>query len=202
MGGIELQDDVLVVDREANDLDELAIRFSSILADLDIDHVFVSGYVAILAGRSRATEDIDVLLEPIDDETIAQLVSRLRGDELWGPAMPLDSMAEMLTGGDNIWVARDDEMVPHLEVKFVDDEYDRASLRSRITARIADVGAELPIGPLELQIAYKLYLSAQKDFEDAVHLYALFEETLSTATLEQWVRELGVEDEYDRLEHA
>jgi hypothetical protein len=202
MGGIELRDGVLVVDRATNDLDELAIRFSSILSDLDIDHVFISGYVAILAGRSRATEDIDVLLEPIDEEAIAQLASHLRDNGLWGPAMPLDSMAEMLTGGDNIWVARDDEMVPHLEVKFVDDEYDRASLRNRTTARLTGVGAELPIGPLELQIAYKLYLSAQKDFEDAVHLYTLFKETLSSSKLERWVERLGVEDEHDRLRRA
>ena len=71
MGGIELHNGVLIVDRATNDLDELAIRFSSILSDLDIDHVFISGYVTILAGRSRATEGIDVLLEPIDEEAIA-----------------------------------------------------------------------------------------------------------------------------------
>lgn len=201
MGGLKLRDGVLVVDRETNDLDELAIRFSTIL-DVDVNHVFTSGYVAILAGRSRATEDIDVLLKPLDDETIARLASRLKDDELWGPAMPLDSMAEMLTGGDNIWIARDGEMVLHLEVKFVDDEYDRASLKNKITARISSVGAELPIGPLELRIAYKLYLGAQKDFEDAVHLYAMFEETLSTREIEQWVEKLGVEDEYERLKRA
>jgi hypothetical protein len=93
-------------------------------------------------------------------------------------------------------------MVPHLEVKFVDDEYDRASLRNRTTARLTGVGAELPIGPLELQVAYKLYLSAQKDFEDAVHLYTLFKETLSSSKLERWVERLGVEDEHDRLRRA
>lgn len=43
MGGIELRDGTLVVDREPNDLDELAIRFSAILDDLVVDHVFVSG---------------------------------------------------------------------------------------------------------------------------------------------------------------
>lgn len=200
MGGIELRDGTLVVDREPNDLDELAIRFSAILDDLEVDHVFVSGYVAILAGRSRATEDIDVLLEVLDEETIGQLVSRLQTEDLWGPAMPLDSMPEMLTEGDNVWVARDDEMVPHLEVKFVDDEFDRASLRTKITARLTSTDAGIPIGPLELQIAYKLHLGARTDFEDAVHLYAMFEETLSTPELERWVERLGVEDEYERLE--
>lgn len=202
MSGIELRDGVLVVDRDPNDLDTLAIQFSSILSDLDIEHVFVSGYVVILAGRSRATEDIDVLLEAVDEEKITRLVSRLRSENLWGPAMPLDSMDEMLAEGANIWVARADEMVPHLEVKLVEDEFDRASLENRITADITRVDVELPIGPLELQIAYKLYLGTQTDFEDAFHLHSLFEESLSTPQLEQWVEKLGVEDEYERLEQA
>ncbi|WP_254831397.1 hypothetical protein [Haloglomus salinum] len=114
--------------------------------------------------------------------------------------MPLDSMAEMLE--DNIWVARDGEMVPHLEAKFVSDEYDRASLENRITAKLTSVNEELPIGPLELQIAYKLYLGTPKDFEDALHLYSLFEGSLSTPALERWVTNLGVEGDYERLEQA
>jgi len=57
MSGVELTDCGLVVDRDPNRLDELAIDFSRVLSDLDIDHVFVAGYVAILFGRSRSTED-------------------------------------------------------------------------------------------------------------------------------------------------
>lgn len=202
MGGIELRDGTLVVDREPNNLDDLARRFSALLDELEIDHVFVSGYVAILAGRSRATEDIDVLLERLDESTVSRLVDRLVEDGLWGPAMPLASMGEMLDEGANIWIAREGEMVPHLEAKFVEDEFDRASLQSRITACLSRVGVELPIGPLELQIPYKLYLGTQTDFEDAVHLYTLLEESLSTPRLETWVEKLDVEDEYDRLKQA
>lgn len=198
MSGIEFRDGELVVEREPNDLDELALRFTSILEDLGVKHVYVSGYVAILAGRSRATEDIDVLLEPLDERMVSTLVERVREDGLWGPAMPLDSAMELLGNGDNVWVARDDEMVPHLEVKFVRDEFDRASLEHSVVARIA--GRELPIGPLELQVAYKLYLGTRTDFEDAVHLYTLFEETLRTRELEQWVEKLDVHETYDRLE--
>ncbi|MFW6004805.1 MAG: hypothetical protein ACOCPV_04140 [Halodesulfurarchaeum sp.] len=69
-----------------------------------------------------------------------------------------------------------------------------------IDARIA--GHTIPVGPLELQIAYKLSLGAQKDIEDAVHLYMLFEESLSEPRLEEWVLKLGVEDEYERLKRA
>ena len=200
MGGIELRNGTLVVEREPNQLDELAIRFSEILDQFDIKHVYIAGYVSILAGRARSTEDVDVLIERIDEETAVELAETLDEKGYWGPAMPLTSMYEMLDTGDNIWVAPEDQITPHLEVKFARDEFDRASLENAITARIGD--ETISIGSLEIQIAYKLHLSAQKDIEDAVHLYTLFEESLSVPRLEKWVTRLDVEDEYERLKHA
>ncbi|WP_276259553.1 hypothetical protein [Haloglomus litoreum] len=200
MGGIELRDGTLIVRREPNRLDELAIEFSAILDRFSIDHVYIAGYISILAGRARSTEDVDVLIQPIDEGTAEDLAETLTEKDFWGVAMPLSSMYEMLSNGDNIWVAPEDQVTPHLEVKFVRDEFDRASLENAITARIG--GETIPIGPLELQIAYKLHLGAQKDIEDAVHLYTLFEQSLSVARLEEWVTRLGVEDEYERLKRA
>ncbi len=200
MGGIDFQNGTLVVEREPNQLDELAIRFSTILTQFDIQHVYIAGYVSILAGRARSTEDIDVLIERIDERTADDLAATLDESGFWGPAMPLESMYEMLDAGDNIWVAPEDQITPHLEVKFARDEFDRASLENAITAEIG--GEKIRIGPLELQIAYKLYLGARKDLEDAVHLYTLFAENLSVARLEEWVRRLDVETEYERLKRA
>lgn len=202
MGGIEIRDGTLVVSREPNRLDELAIAFSPILDRFNIEHVYIAGYVSILAGRARSTEDVDVLIERINEETADDLASALDEEGFWGPAMPLSSMYEMLDTGDNIWVAPDDQITPHLEVKFVRDEFDRASLENAITARIGEDEIPIPIGPLELQIAYKLHLGAQKDIEDAVHLYTLFEESLSVSRLEEWVTRLDVEAQYERLKHA
>lgn len=200
MGGIELRNETLVVGREPNRLDELAIEFSAILERFDVEHVYIAGYVSILAGRARSTEDVDVLIEEIDEETADELAATLDSEGYWGPAMPLTSLYEMLANGDNIWIAPEDQITPHLEVKFVRDEFDHASLANRIRARIG--GRTIPIGPLELQIAYKLYLGARTDIEDAVHIYTLFEESLSDARLEDWVTRLDVEDEYERLKRA
>jgi len=200
MSGIELRNGTLVVERAPNRLDELAISFSEILDRIGVDHVYIAGYVSILAGRARSTEDVDVLIERIDEEAAEELAETHAEKGFWGPEMPLTSMYEMLDHGDNIWVAPTDQITPHLEVKFARDEFDRASLENAITARISD--AALPIGPLELQIAYKLHLGAQKDVEDAVHLYTLFEESLSVPRLESWVKRLDVEDEYERLKRA
>jgi hypothetical protein len=47
MGGVTRRDDELVVERSANELDELAIAFSEVLSRLDIDHVSIAGYVPI-----------------------------------------------------------------------------------------------------------------------------------------------------------
>jgi hypothetical protein len=200
MGGIELRNGTLLIDRDPNRLDELAIEFSHILRRFDSNHVFIAGYVSILAGRARSTEDIDVLIERIDEETAEKLATALDESGFWGPAMPLTSLFEMLKNGDNIWVAPEDQITPHLELKFTRDEFDRASLENALTARIG--GEAIPVGPLELQIAYKLHLGAQKDIEDAVHLYTLFEESLSVSRLEEWVGRLDVEDKYERLKRA
>ncbi|SDR34617.1 hypothetical protein [Natronobacterium texcoconense] len=197
MSGIELRGDTLVVDREPNALDELAIDFSAVLSDLDVEHVYIAGYLAILTGRPRATDDIDVLVEPLSETEIETVVEELRDADYWGPAMPLEEMYGNLSEGTNIWVAPDGQTTPHLEVKFPTDEFDRASLSNAIEARVA--GETIPIGPLELQIAYKLYLGGQKDFEDAAHLYSLFGETLRETDLEHWATELDVLDTYERL---
>jgi hypothetical protein len=89
-------------------------------------------------------------------------------------------------------------MTPHVEVKFPTDEFDRASLSNSIGAHVA--GETIPVGELELRIAYKLRLESRTDFEDAAHLYTLFRESLRQPRLEAWVEKLGVSDQYARLE--
>lgn len=197
MGGVEFRGDTLVVDRAPNELDTLAIEFTAVLEQLDIEHVYVAGYVAILTGRSRVTEDVDVLIEGLDGSQTSEFVDRLQAAGMWGPAMPLDEAYAMLSNGDPIWVAPRDQVIPHIECKFVRDDIDQASLANPIPARIG--GTTIPIGPLEIAIAYKLYLGSEKDFEDALHLFTVFTERLRRPELERWVEELGVERQYDEL---
>lgn len=198
MGGVTLRDGELFVERPPNELDELAVAFSTLVTRLDVEHVFIAGYLAILTGRARATDDIDVLIEPLSETATADVVAELQANGYWGPAMPLDEMYGNLSEGTNVWVAPTGQMTPHLEVKFPTDEFDRASLSDAIVAHVG--GETIPVGPLELQIAYKLYLGGQTDFEDAAHLYTLFRDSLRTPRLESWVDRLDVTEEYARLE--
>lgn len=197
MGGIELRNGDLFVERDPNELDDLAIEFTAILDDLEISHVYVAGYTAVLTGRPRSTQDVDALLDPQDESSIDQLVTALENAGMWGPAMPLEDTYEMLSEGDNIWIAPEEQVVPHIEATFAVDEPDRYAIRNALTAHIGE--ERIPIGPFELQIAYKLFLGTQQDFEDAVHLYTLFEPTLRITELERWVEKLDVEAAYERL---
>lgn len=61
---------------------------------------------------------------------------------------------------------------------------------------------ELFISPFELQIAYKLYLGSEKDFEETLHFYELFKEELDRDKLEKYCRELEVESKLNELEEA
>lgn len=194
---MEFTGDEVVISREPSDLDRLLLDVVAVLDDVGIEYAAVSGYVAVLFGRARATEDIDVLVERFDETTADELASKLQDAGFWGSAMPLDRLHGTLADELPFRVAEDGHLVPNVELKFSTDEYDRTSLRETTTVRLA--GEEIRIGELELQIAYKLGMGAQKDVEDAIHLYRTAEGNLDTSTLERYVERLGVEDDYDEL---
>ena len=64
------------LDRELSELDKLVLAFIRIL-EKHVPYVLVSGYVAILFGRARGTEDVDFLLRPITFEEFQRLYADL-----------------------------------------------------------------------------------------------------------------------------
>ncbi|MDL0129228.1 hypothetical protein [Halobacterium salinarum] len=200
---MELSDGTLTVSRELSELDKDVLEFIRILDACKVDYVIVSGYVAILTGRSRSTEDIDVILESLSETETEQLVTELKDHGYWGMAMPLDEMYPMLNEGSRIRIAEEGEMYPNFETWFVSNDVEREALSNPLTVTFDE--GQIEISPLELQIAYKLRLAqaadslSGKDFEDALHLYLTFEERFNTEQLETYVKELGVEDYYAEL---
>lgn len=125
------------------------------------------------------------------------LVTRLADVGYLDPAIPLDQLDETLAEGLTVRVAADGHYVPNVELKFATDQYSCASLVDPVTVRLSD--GDLLIDSLELQIAYKLWMGAQKDFEDALYLYHLLGSTVNTAQVEPYAVTLGVTDKYDQL---
>ena len=194
---MEFDGDTLVVDRTPSELDELVLEFTEILDDENIEYVIVSGYVAILTGRSRATEDIDIVTERLSKKRTMALAERLRDTGYWGATMPLDELFDTLADDIRQRIAEDGTMIPNVEVWFVKNDYERAALTNPLTARVGE--RAIAISPLELQIAYKLFLGSEKDFEDALHLYHVFEGHLDEDRLQRYVTQLEVTETYDEL---
>lgn len=197
---MEFTDDEIRIDKPPSDLDRLVLDVADVLHDVGITYSVVSGYIAVLFGRSRATEDIDVITERFDESTAETLASRLRDAGYWGSAMPLDDLYETLADDLPARIAEDGHRVPNVELKFAADEYDRASLDNAITVRLQ--GEAIRVGSIELQIAYKLDMGTPKDYEDALYLYEVTGENLTSSELERYATKLGVEDEYEQLRRS
>jgi len=88
---------------------------------------------------------------------------------------------------------------PNMEITFPRQELDRWVLDNAIIVRLN--GKPIKISPIELQIAYKLYMETKKDIEDARHLYRLFKEKLDDSVLKSWLKKLHKEDMYDKYLH-
>jgi len=194
---MEFTDEGVVIDKPPSDLDRLMLEVGGILDDVGIEYSVVSGYVAVLFGRSRATEDIDVITERFDEGTADELATRLQEAGYWGSAMPLEDVHETLADDLPVRVAEDGHRVPNVELKFASDEYDRISLDNAISVRLG--GETLRVGSLEFQIAYKLDMGAPRDYEDALYLHEVAGPSLNRTALERYVTKLEVEDEYDQL---
>ncbi len=171
-------------------LDIFVIDFINILKKY-VDYVVVSGYVSILFGRSRGTEDIDILIKKIDFDTFIRLYRELIEREYWflNAENPIE-LYGMLENRLAIRAALKNTVIPNIEIKFVKNDLDIISLNEH---RVVKIGKDsINISPVELQIAFKLHLGSDKDIEDAVHLYDIFLERLDKVKLKQYMNILKV----------
>lgn len=77
-----LNGNTIKLDKEINELDKFVLNFIKILQK-HADYVIVSGYVAILLGRDRGTDDIDIFIPKISKEKLAVFYDDLVGNGYW-----------------------------------------------------------------------------------------------------------------------
>jgi hypothetical protein len=186
----------IILDRELSELDKFVIDFCGLLDK----YVIVSGYVSILFGRSRATEDVDLLISEMSEEDFEKLWKRIcdEGFECLNTDDPNEAF-EMFHE-HNIRFARKGIPVPNMEFKLVKKGEDEYSINNKIKVILGS--KNLFISPLEMQITYKLDLSKQgnkKDLEDAKHIYNLFLDKLNKEELNRLIIKLNVKKEFELI---
>ena len=165
------------LDKDINELDKFVLRFIRLL-ERYTDYVIISGYVSILLGRSRSTEDVDVFIKPIDKIVFLKLYNSLKDCGFWClNAESLDEVYSYLEDGIAVRFAKENQTIPNFEVKFAKKRLDLEAFDDRITVK-TKMG-EIKISSLERQVAFKrYYLKSDKDIEDAMHIENLFKDRI------------------------
>ncbi len=190
---IEFKEDKIIFNRELSILDSFVLSFTEHLEMNNIKYVIISGYVAILFGRSRISEDVDILIEHISFENFLKFWSEIDKDyECLNTGNSYEAYNDYLENHHAIRIAKKGSFIPNIELKFVKNDLDRYSLENRRHVKIAD--RSLYLSPLELQIPYKLFLGSEKDIEDARFLFKLFKDNLNIVLLKMFLTKLKVSD--------
>ena len=178
------------LDKVLNELDEFVLEFIGLLVK-HTKYVIVSGYVSILFGRSRGTEDIDIFIPKLTKQQAESLYADLKGAKFHaynaeGPALFYNHLSEEIAPH----IAKESTIIPNIELKFAKNEVDEETLSNPMKVIIGS--KELLISPPEMQIPYKkIILGAEKDLEDALHLENIFEGKIDpekTAKYEEMLR--------------
>ena len=180
------------LEKEENSLDRLVLDYVSVLDGTGVKYVVVSGYVAILFGRSRSSEDVDLIIEKIDKKKFCTLWDALSGRfECVNVPDPDDAYAEYLLNGCAIRFSYKGKYVPNIEVKFPKNVLDRWVLDDPLKVLLNK--KTLYVSPPEVQIPYKLFLGSEKDIEDARHLYRIFKDKMDISLWNKVQSELRTE---------
>ncbi len=164
---------------DKNILDKFAQEFCEIV-DKHVKYIIVSGFVAITHGRSRATEDIDMIIERISFEEFKRLHNDLdkAGFECIQSSKD-DDIYDYLSKGDSSRYVRKggDFLPPEMEIKFAKDEIDDLQLKTR--KKLDFTGLDIWFSSIEMNIAFKEeLLKGDKDIEDAKHLRIIYKDKI------------------------
>jgi hypothetical protein len=178
--GYKVENDIIIINRDLTELDLFVKGFLEILKKHS-DYLIVSGFVSISTGRSRGTEDVDIIFPVMEKDIFKNLYEDLMKNGYWCyQADNSEKAYDYVKNMSSIRFARVDEMYPNIEfIPF--NETKRAKLYEfNHPQKIKIDGFEFKIPILEFEILYKeIILAGKKDIDDAKHLRAFFSGILS-----------------------
>lgn len=157
-------------------LDNFAEKFCSIV-ERYARYIVCSGFVAIAHGRTRGTEDIDMIMEKISEKNFISLHDDLieNGFVCIQSDDPKKIYGDYLGNGMSVRYVLKGEgyFPPEMEIKFPKDSLDEEQLKERIKFPLT--GLDIYFSSIEGNIAFKEeLLKSDKDMEDARHLRIIY----------------------------
>ncbi|MCZ7392312.1 MAG: hypothetical protein ABOK23_12205 [Candidatus Methanoperedens sp.] len=164
--------------KERTILDTFAEDFVEVVEN-HAKYVIVSGFVAIAHGRSRGTEDVDIIIERIKKDAFIKMHNDLMqaGFECIQSEHPEIIYDDYLKDKTSVRYVRKGHFIPEMELKLAKDELDDYQIRTR--KKLPLTGLELYFSSIEMNIAFKEeLLRSEKDMDDAKHLRIIYSDVL------------------------
>jgi hypothetical protein len=170
---------------DKNVLEKFVIEFCDIV-EKHVKYIVVSGFVAISHGRTRATEDIDMIIEKINFDKFNSLHDDLiEGGFHCMQSSKVKDIYEYLIKGDSVrYVRKEGFLPPEMEIKFAKDELDEMQLETR--KKLPFSGLDIWFSSIEMNIAFKEeLLKSDKDMEDARHLRIIYKDDIDESFIDE-----------------
>jgi hypothetical protein len=179
MGAYKVEGDTIVINRDLTSLDLFVKDFLTILKKYS-DYLIVSGFVSISTGRTRGTEDVDILFPIIKKEKFIHLFEDLNKNGFWCYQNDKSNIAySYIKEFHSIRFARINEMFPNIELIPFNEKKKAKSFEYSHPQKIKIKDFDFKIPPLEFEILYKeIVLAGKKDIADALHLRTFFSEII------------------------
>jgi hypothetical protein len=152
----------------------------------DVKYAIVSGFVAIAHGRSRGTEDVDIIVEKVSKDAFKEMHARITkaGFECIQSGDPEELYDDYLSGNLSIRYVRKGGHLPQMEFKLSRDPLDEYQLKTR--KKLPFTGTGLYFSSIEMNIAFKEeLLKTQKDIDDADHLRLVYKNGIDEKEVER-----------------
>lgn len=165
----------VILNKELNEIDKFVIKVINILSKY-VEYVIVSGYIAILFGRSRASEDVDIFIKELSFEKFEKMYHEFTKNGFeWVIEDPKELYNEYLKNGTPIGLWEKNFPLLRMDMKFPKETSQRMLFNDKVEVKLNEFN--LYIANIESTIAYKEEIAhSDKDLLDAKHLKLVFED--------------------------
>ncbi len=192
--GYFVEGGTIVINRELTELDNFVRKFLDVLRKHS-DYLVVSGFVSICSGRTRGTEDVDVIVPLMMQSKFSKFFSDLENNGFWCyQGNDMQDVYAYMENLQSIRFALNDQMLPNIELIPFNLTKKAKYFEFTHPQKIKVKDFDFKVPPIEFEILYKeIVLGSKKDLEDARHLRSFFSDILDENKFKEYEPIIRVE---------
>lgn len=183
----ELENDVIVINKELTDLDLFVMEFTEILKKYS-KYLIVSDFVSISTGMDSETENVDILVPIIPKEIFSKLFEQLENRSFWCyQGDSVEKIYQQTQNKQNIRFAKKDKTIPNIALITIDETRKAQFFELNNPQKIRVSGFEFNIPPIEFEILFKeILLGRTKDLANAKYLREMFKDFIKEENFKKY----------------